>query len=561
MQMEDLAKGPPTTPHKKDSKGKMKDEDELTPEKVASLNPTREGPILHRSMESSRKKIVQDFKKCDLVAKKAMDTFKEHPTELKAADRALLSFARTLQFRFETGCRCQGQAKDIQQMVPDASMCAVGPSVSASVGSDSAAAAPPSPSSTAAKSQVVTAEQLAARQAMSFRDFLAEVRTQKHKFWDGNVADLPTLEEVEEMQDKALTERDPLEFAKLKKEWALKEKILQCIPKAIKQAADDISKHMKVKVTENNREKRRRDEQTSKDALRKIREDAQAAADQVKRRKTEGKKAQALFTITLPVETVPQVPMLTDTCKSGDHWKSPWMMSGGEDLAACLGDSALQRALSSWGSQYKRAMSNAKLTQASLPMDDKQGRPSFNAYIEKLLPRSEVPDISEVAGGKGFMDATWLFGLAMDNTCAGFIPNHASTFRVLVVGEVRFFIIEWCSLSSVMLQNEPEPKPNPEALLTKLQTLDETALTEILKQGINSRQCVLKAKQVLFIPAGWLVVEAAVPQGEHIYGLRKNVFLKSSANKYEEGIKITQASGNSESACERMRKVLEILKK
>ena len=211
------------------------------------------------------------------------------------------------------------------------------------------------------------------------------------------------------MQDKALTERDPLEFAKLKKEWALKEKILQCIPKAIKQAADDISKHMKVKVTENNREKRRCDEQTSKDALRKIREDAQAAADQVKRRKTEGKKAQALFTITLPVETVPQVPMLTNTCKSGDHWKSPWMMSGGEDLAACLGGSALQRALSSWGSQYKRAMSNAKLTQASLPMEDKQGRPSFNAYIEKVLPRSEVPDISEVAGGKGFMDVSWAF--------------------------------------------------------------------------------------------------------------------------------------------------------
>ena len=105
---------------------------------------------------------------------------------------------------------------------------------------------------------------------------------------------------------------------------------------------------MKLKVAEAAREKKRKADQESKDALKRIKEDAQKAAEHVKRRKQEQENhGSSVFTATLPADLVPLATEMSDLCKLGEHWKAPWVMKGGDSLNSCFGDAPLHKALTS----------------------------------------------------------------------------------------------------------------------------------------------------------------------------------------------------------------------
>ena len=175
-------------------------------------------------MESSTRRINADFTKIMNLGKAAFEAYRNHPQELRTADRALL-----LHFRYETGCRCQHQLQDIVQMVPDASMCSVEPSGNPSL-ETGVAAAPSTPGSMMTGGDQMGADLLARRQALEFGDFLKEARAMKNKFSDGQVTELPTVMSVKDIRDKVIERRDrrdPKEFLELKNHWQLSEKILQ----------------------------------------------------------------------------------------------------------------------------------------------------------------------------------------------------------------------------------------------------------------------------------------------------------------------------------------------
>ena len=561
-QAADVAKGVILTPKKKPGAADPDQamDDTLTPEKVANVNLQREPTQLHRSMEASLRKIRREFKKVLPTAAAAAEEYKKYPAPLRCSDRALLSFCRTLQFRHETGVRCAGRPEDVFWMVPDSSVSSVGPSGPAPTGA--AQTQPATPNAAAASvapsdgADVVSTDFIDQRKLVSFEDFLAEPRTSKNKFWDGKVEVLKELDAVQESMESLLECKEAKDFLVYKQEWLAAEKAFLQIPKGIKQAADDLTKHMKLRVAEDAREKKRAVDQKAKDDLQRVRNEAKQQAEAIKKRKLDQQSVVAkIYTVDMPANLCATVPI--PGSGSTPDFVKPWMMDCTTELVAVLGDAVVQKAIGAWGSQYKKTMANAKLSYATFPMDPKSGRGLVNDFAAKLRPQGQQPDLSEVQGGKQFMESAWLYGLSPDHKSISFLPNHAPRIRVLAVGETRYILIEWSSLLAA-LQIADDTAGRAEKAIETLKGLDEPALHSLPEKGVVWMQCNLKPQFALFIPTGWLVVEIS-SNCPLIYGFRKGffTFLSKHIENYEAAISLTRESQQNVT---RMEQILQVLK-
>ena len=370
------------------------------------------------------------------------------------------------------------------------------------------------------------------RKNLSFHAFLDEVRTQQQKFWKDDVKSIYPLSEISTTFDEILDCQDTDKFLNLKKRWAQIQPIYVDICKGIKQSADDAVKHMKVKVAESVREKIRKSDMEAKDQLNKVREEAKAAADAIKKRKTEHlTQVPALFTRTWPEAVAPVAKTVASlTHLPTEDWEKPWVKLGSPDLAEelslLLGDAKVAKTLTTWGGQYKKSMSTAKLSHVTFPVDAKSGLDSVNGFFRGIIGDHEA-NISSVKGGDAFMEAGWLFGCSADMKNVGFNSNHASIIKVLVVGEIRHLLLEWSSFKTAVVKviGEGADKLSTEEILEKLKGMDETKMVELHKNGCNMLQCLLKKQDVLYVPTGWLSIEVAANQ-TLIYGIRKSFFKK-----------------------------------
>ena len=540
---------------------KSEAEDKLeTPEKP--VNMTRERPMFHRSAEAGLRKMKAELSKVMQTGIAATVAWRAHPNELKTTDRALLAFCRVFQFRFEAGHRCMGSPEDIEQLVPDNSLCS-GDSAAGSAGAmDESSCAWTDGMTDAQKTKVK--EAVDARKKLSFEDFLKEARTTQQKFWDGEQAGLLPLAVLDSLVEKILETHDVAAFLDLKKQWANAQVCMQTFTKGVKQSADDLVKHMKVKVAEAAREKKRKAEDDAKAQLQKIRDEAKTAADAIKKRKTQHEKVcPALFTATWDEEVAPKVNETEDPQRLKDSdWSLPWIMvntESSENVKECVGATALSRSLTSWGGQYKKSMAQAKLQHVTYPLDAKTGLNEVNTLFDLWIQDDRKVDISEVKGGSAFMEAAWLFGCSAEMKQVGFNTNHAGLVKVLAVGEVRHLLLEWQSFAKALRASlgDGSDSLSPEDLFEKFKEYDENKITELAKRGATMFQCILKKHDILFVPTGWVTVEVA-SDCTLIYGFRKSVFLKGSAEAYAEAVKVVKNAGGKSVA--RMEQILEKLK-
>lgn len=530
-----------------------------TPEKPVNL--TRERPMFHRQAESGFKKIKTDLNKSVQIAIAAVSAWGAHPNELKAEDRSLLAFCRVLQFRLEAGFRCLDQPADIVQLVPDSSICSEGAAADSKVGgAESSAVA--SQSGLTGEDKTKDSENY--RKNLTFEAFLEEARTHQQKFWKDDVKSVYPLSQVaSSLIDEILECQDTAKFLELKKRWAQIQPIYLDICKGIKQSADDAVKHMKVKVAESVRDKKRKSDMATKDQLNKVREEAKAAADAIKKRKTEHlSQTPALFTTTWPEAAAPlakQVASLSSL--PTEDWEKPWIKLGSEladELSLLLGDAKVSKTLTTWGGQYKKSMSTAKLSSVTFPIDSKSGLDSVNAFFKGIIGDHEA-NIGSVKGGDAFMEAGWLFGCSAEMKNVGFNSNHASIIKVLVVGEIRHLMLEWSSFKPAIVKiiGEGADKLSPDEILEKFKSMDEAKVIELHKHGCNMFQCVLRKDDVLYVPTGWLSIEVAANQ-TLIYGIRKSFFKKGCYAPYKDAIEIVRAQGGKSLA--RMEQICDVLK-
>ena len=176
-----------------------------TPPKTRNVNLAREPPALQRSMEMGIKKLQGEIKKQLALMETAKAKWADQPAALRASDRAGLSFIRTYQFRRELVARLGGFESEIAHLVPD----------SARLPADGQSQSPPSPQSAITG---VTAESIAkaddARRKVAFKDFLLEEQTTERKFWDGDLTELLSIDELRELMNKVLDVKCADQFCK-----------------------------------------------------------------------------------------------------------------------------------------------------------------------------------------------------------------------------------------------------------------------------------------------------------------------------------------------------------
>ena len=82
-------------------------------------------------------------------------------------------------------------------------------------------------------------------------------------------------------------------------------------------------------------------------------------------------------------------------------------------------------------------------------------------------------------------------------------------------------------------------------------------MENLFTNGVKMMQCVLKPRQMLYIPVGWLVLEVAMP-AVHLYGIRKFFFLPELAKQYKAATGMTQAGGKN---IDRMKEIGALMEK
>ena len=241
-----------------------------TPPKTRNVNLTREPPALQRNMEMGIKKLQGEIKKQLALMEAAKAKWAEQPAALRATDRAGLSFIRTYEFRHELVARLGGFESEIVHLVPD------------SVRVPPDGQNPPSPQSAITG---VTAESIAkaddARRKIAFKDFLLEDQTSERKFWDGELIELLSIDELRDLMNKVLDVKCADQFLQIKSSWQAAEKAIVTCCKGLKTSFDDLTKHLKAVLSD----------------LKKLRQEAAEKAAEIKRRKTQAAPVEKLYQV------------------------------------------------------------------------------------------------------------------------------------------------------------------------------------------------------------------------------------------------------------------------
>ena len=538
----------PGTPKAGDAQAKAP---KVTPEKPSKpVNLSRDRPNLNNMIDAGINKVINDLKKNQQLFKPAVDKWRTHPEELKAKDRAGLSFLRTVQLRHEIVAHVMGSPELIEVIVPAA--------VSGSSSGEKAPSTPGSQMTGQADAHLLT--EAVNKQKRSLKDVLQDQAVAAGQCWDGELEDLRAVEELRDLRDQVLDVDDAEQFLILKQKWSKGEKAAKQLGSALKASIDDLQKHLKSVLTEQTRTKKREAQEKEKEALRQVKQEAVKAANEIKKQRTAAAQTvHALF--TADVKDIPEVEQKTAEAVSTmafTEWVKPWCVPKCPALDLLLVDPPVQRCLASWGSQYKRAQASAKADTITFPMQDGQGKAEVAKVFETLMPLSQVVDVSAVAGGKSFMGQYWLYGCVADLKALGATPNSACLLKVHVAGDVRHVLFEIQPFLNYMHSNGQISDANDLAKATELlHGFDADALQSMLKDGgVEMFQVTLKPRQALFIPTGWLALEVALPS-VHTYGIRKSFFLASLGTQYKQALESTRALGKNVDRMQSISKLVE----
>ena len=295
-------------------------------------------------------------------------------------------------------------------------------------------------------------------------------------------------------------------------------------------------------------------QQDAADQIKKVRTEAKEAADEIRRKQTEKtQKVSPLFTATLSAEKIPAVCVLSNG--GNIDWSKPWLQSNPDSLKLCLADAQAQKALAAWGAQFTKVCSAQGLPIVTHPME-KQAKENFHKFVMGQVPEGDQLDLKPVAGGEAFQSAAWLFGCSSNMKHLAALPNHACLFKVIACGQIRTLLVEVDSLRAGIaeIQQKPELLGLSEAL-NYLRDADEAALGSLCDHKVVMRQVAQSKNDLLFVPAGWLMMEVAASSGDLIFGLRKSVFMRRFSKEYETAIALQGSTGT-----DRMKQILEIKK-
>ena len=524
----------------------------------------REAPKLHGIMQKDFKRVGAEIDKAEAKAKQAIAEVAKLELPAFQSDAALKRFADSVAFRYQLVLRWKGDGQTVVLVKPKDAPTASAPAAPTTPIAP-AGGVPPTPSPTKSQSNFIG-------DASACENFEKKVRGQTTKeLLDEQPARRPFTGESDiflahaELTD-LMVEMLSLESDGARRYQAIKSSWEKAIH-AVSQMADgthksssDLMGHLSTKERELKRAAVREANAREKEMLDQVKRDAKEQADQIRAKRSTPKEIviKPIYGIDLPEEKVPKMCEL----KAGDvpDYLLPFKCEASEKLHLWVAGPAVQKALNSFGGQYKKSDDFTEKGRSQHPLLSKFGREETAEYMAEILP--EVLDIKKIVGGESFMSQYWLYGLDADSRLCSSPPNGAHMVKVLVAGTQHWLLIELVSLAAYGRTLVPEKRDrllNIETIYDEIEAWDEAALSAALAGGVRIVQTTQVAKETVHVPQGWVCVERIDKNQKLVYGMRKTVLTKSAAaiEAYRVWLSIYMAAGRNMARMDAIRVLME----
>ena len=197
------------------------------------------------------------------------------------------------------------------------------------------------------------------------------------------------------------------------------------------------------------------------------------------------------------------------------------------------GSPAAQLCLSSFGGRYKKDphCKENKFLQHSVV--DAKAKVLFNEMFASVAFPKERCTAEDLP--KDFPDVTknvWLYGFDVSYRCVQPVFNGFGVQKVLFSGETRIIAMEVRSLLAglkLLFPQSPE-EVGIDELTKTIETLSPADVKALKGHGCTMYSHLHKAKELVFIPVGWIFAESLTTNGILHYGVRKSFFSCTADN-------------------------------
>eukprot|EP00959_Pyramimonas_sp_CCMP1952_P200790 4199867-Pyramimonas_sp.AAC.1 len=488
--------------------------------------PERDAPKLHTSMAAELGKLDALYATDNIKVQQVIEQLKQISEADKNDDKSLVSYIRSLQFRWQLAIKWKGLNQPIKLF-------------GISDGPSAASTTPPSTggSSTPGGERAAPLGDTEMT-SISLKD-LAE-REKARKPFAGEAKDIKTLTEMHTICDEELFEcNTPDELTELVASWDVCLAIANDVLCAVRDTCGYIESHLGAKKKRAQKAEREAEKKKQQDAIAKVKQDAKEAAERIKAANKPAIKAPATIApIFLAVwdeiddaDEVKEIPS-----KEADAWDLPFTVPEHTDITLLMGNQNLQKELAGWAVEFrgKQDSRSQKPLQGS-GKETGSGLTEATELFQKWQPPSV--DIKSVDGGSAFMNTIWKCGYKEQMEFTGFAPNCAAILRVLATGRVRCLFIKTDSLFQALAKEGcPEglkmlAAESRSATIEKIPKMDAAALKAAKEGGLIMKKVVQTSSSMVYVPMGWLIVETC-GQGDSLnYGIRKSFITSSTASK------------------------------
>ena len=336
------------------------------------------------------------------------------------------------------------------------------------------------------------------------------------------------LQDIEQAPGRVMAATEAAEFEEAKTAWISLSGNVMSMATSVGKVASDVIDHVNTKAREAKREAARRSTAEKQAALRKVRDDAKAAAAKI-REKIE-KPAESMPAVLLAdYSPVPEVAVLAnlEAVKTAD-WNKPWVLPKCDDVQLCLGESPVQKSMTTFAAQCTKITDQAGRHQYCYQEGAVKDR--VDKLLQDFMPPSEkLFDMTNVVeGGDKFMQCTWLYAFSASMQFVGLPPNGAAQVRVHATGKVESLIIDLKSFVKCHMDANNGAELNLTMLNSQLSECQTEGISKYLASGVQMWRHTLQTGETLYLPTGVAIVEKCSPSQSFIYGMRKSFLVRSS---------------------------------
>ena len=203
-------------------------------------------------------------------------------------------------------------------------------------------------------------------------------------------------------------------------------------------------------------------------------------------------------------------------------------------LAAWKMDKETQSLITKWATGAKNQEEFKSARKLREFIKDKSARQKTAMFLSAFHAAADDSLVDTSSVSASWDNSAFLWTLDVGFSSMAQTPSCASMCRYEIMGEVLTYLID---LTSVPATSDAANSIKKLKQFLSSETISRADLAKTCPKIFRAR---CKPSSLLYVPAGYLVVEAAT-QGPLCFGVMQSLFLKSDKEAYEHAIKINKA--------------------